>query len=308
MKPLLLLLFMGVVVNLLSLVVIDNKGVSHDYPYDSFFKPIGGEFSTSREKDGVLNTYHWKGIRFDKWLKEQALGDFAKIKFISADKYEASFTKTEWDTLTCWLVYAENNKIFPKEQFRIIFPHLREMYWVRDVQKVVLEDFKKIHLPRFFVPMRYFFSTQTLLTDPEPFTNTKGYSFDKFVPALSTNEIKDIVLYSKDELAQNLSHPQHLAGAMLEKIDPAGYNLKSPQIPGGMWLRDIVYLQCDATALIDTDHISRILDIAKVMNWKFSPDVIVRIHRNEQYEEMSLLDALSEPMMWGGAEYFEIIP
>lgn len=308
MKYMILVMMLCALAPLSALTIVDNKGVYHDYPYDQFFKLQAREFSTSKEVDGeqVINT--WKGIRFDTWLKEQKLGDFAIIRFLSNDRYAVSFNKAEWDTLTCYLAYEGEGKIFPKEQLRIIFPHLRSMHWVRDVRQVFLENHKQVPLPVKFIPIADFFEGQKLLSDPKPFVRMQGYRFDDFIGELSDAPIKDVVIYSRDGLVQNLSYPSQLAGAVLELGDDGRYNLKSPQIPGGMWMKDIVYLQADYQAVIDTENVPILISLAKTLEWQLSPQVRLILHHESASEEVVFGDALAEPMMFDEIEFFEIIP
>lgn len=308
MKHILFLFLLILVTGLPALVVVDTQGISHEYAYETFFKIRPSDFSTSREKDGVVNTQTWTGIRFDKWLAEQRLGDFARIKFLSKDRYEVSFSKVEWDSLTCWLSYAESGKTFPNQQFRIIFPYLREMHWVRDVQRVVLENEKDIPIPIKLISFERFFKDQVLTKDPKPFKRLQGYSLDLFLGKLSEKPIKDIVLYSADGLIQNLSYPSQLSGAVLELTEDRKHNLKSPQIPGGMWMKDIVYLQCDSAAIIDMRHVSKLIPIAKTLAWELSPEVRIALIQGDLREEYALADALSEPMLLESAEYLELLP
>jgi hypothetical protein len=302
------MLIMCVLAPLSALTIVDNRGVFHEYPYEQFFKLQAREFSTSKEVDGetVINT--WKGIRFDTWLKEQKLGDFAIIRFLSNDRYAVSFNKAEWDTLTCYLAYEGEGEIFPKEQLRIIFPHLRSMHWVRDVRQVFLENHKQVPLPVKFMPISKFFAGQEILRDPKPFVRLQGYRFDDFIGTLSDAPIKDVVIYSRDGLVQNLSYPAQLAGAVLELTDDGKYNLKSPQIPGGMWMKDIVYLQADHHAVIDTRTVSVLIPLAKTLDWEFSPQVKLILHYAKGSEELVFGDALAEPMLFDEIEYFRINP
>ena len=291
-----------------SLIIVDNQGVSHEYPYETFFRIQGKEFETTKELDGETITTTWKGIRFDKWLAEQKLGDFAQIKFISGDRYEMVYNRAEWDTLTSWLAYSQDNEIFPKEQFRIIFPHLYAQNWVRDVKQVRLENYQQILMPQKIMGMKSFLDTQKLINDPKPFVRMQGYLFDDFVSELSENPIKEILLYSKDGLIQNLKYPSQLAGAVLELTQDGKYNLKSPQIPGGMWMKNIVYLQCDARALIDLKQISKLIPLAKTLDWPLTPKTKLKLNYDKDSETLSLGDALAEPMIFKGIRDFELLP
>lgn len=308
MKRICMLLLLCALATLAALTITDNAGIVHDYPYDQFFKLPATEFSTSKEVDGetVVNT--WKGIRFDTWLKQQKLGDFAIIRFLSNDRYAASFNKAEWDTLSCYLTYAGEGKLFPKEQLRIIFPHLRSMHWVRDVRQVLLENYREVPIPQKFYPIKQFFAQQELVKEPKPFVNMNGYRFDDFIEKLSEEAIKHVVIYSRDGLIQNLSYPSQLAGAVLERTSAGTYNLKSPQFPGGMWMKDIVYLQVDHHAVIDTKNPSVLIPIAKTLDWSLSTEVRVGLVWDGVEAQENLSDALAEPMIFNEVEYFKLIP
>ncbi|MDD3562345.1 MAG: hypothetical protein PHR32_01545 [Candidatus Cloacimonetes bacterium] len=306
-----------------ALVIVDNQGISHDYPYETFFRIQGQEFQTTKELDGETITTTWKGIRFDKWLKEQKLGDFskialqsgdhfegdfAKIKFISGDRYEMTFNRAEWDTLTCWLAYSQDGELFPKEQFRIIFPHLYSQFWVRDLQEVRLEDYQENPMPQKLTSMSIFFMEQKLITDPKPFVKMRGYRFDDFIGELSENPIKEVLIYSADGLIQNLSYPKQLSGAVLQIDENGKYNLKSPQIPGGMWMKDVIYLQCDARALIDMKYFSKLVPLAKTLAWPLGPETKLKLNFYQHSEVVDLSEALSEPMIFEGTTDFELLP
>lgn len=294
---------------LMALLIVDAKGEIHEYPYEHFFRLQGEDFETTKEVDKEIVTNTWKGIRFDRWLKEQKLGDFARISFKSGDRYEVNFNRAEWDTLTCYLAYSGEGKIFPKEQLRIIFPHLRSMHWVRDVIQVTLDNAKQIPMPVRFLNWNKFFIDRELVKDPKPFKKIEGYPLDDFVGELSDAQVKDVVLYSSDGLIQNLSYPSQLGGAVLER-DPNGkMNLKSPQIPGGMWMKDVVYLQVDQLAIISPNSPSALIHLAKTLNWQITPESTVRLHYTDGAEEdMILGDALAEPMVFDGTGYFSIQP
>ncbi len=308
MKYIISLMLLCLLTSAAAIMVVDREGHAHEYPYESWFRIQEGEFTTSKEVDKETVTQTWKGIRFDHWLAGQGFGDFQKIRFVSGDRYEVVFNRAEWDTLTCWLAFSEEGKIFPREQLRVIFPHLRSQYWVRDLAEVRLEEHKEIAMPVKFMPMEGFLDTQSLVADPKPFVRMQGYRFDEFLPTLSDEPIKNVVLYSKDGLTQMLSYPGQLAGAVLELTKDGSYNLKSPQIPGGMWMKDIVYLQCDAQSLIHLKYISSLISISKILDWNLSSAAMVKINYPDSSEEQNLGDAFAEPMIFEGIRDFQIFP
>jgi hypothetical protein len=294
------------VFSLNALQIIRSDGVEVNYNNAELHMLEQHEFSTSREKDGVVRLNNWKGIRFDHWLKQQGLGEYLNIRFESADRYTVILSRAEFEGLESWLVMAQDNEAFANSALRIIFPTLREMQWIRDVHRIVLESFEPLSKPDRFLLMKPFLEAQTLHNEPAPFVNVSGWYFSEFLPKLSNHDSKSVVLYSRDGLKMNLEYPFHLETAVLVKNKDNTYDLKSPQIPGGMWIRDIIYLQCDETALIELNSINSLIALHKLLNWESKPDMQFSIQKADEQIQLGFSDALAEPRIFEGALYFEL--
>jgi hypothetical protein len=68
-------------------------------------------------------------------------------------------------------------------------------------------------------------------------------------------------------LKSRLEYPRHLKGAVLETAKDEAINLKSPSIPAGMWLKDVVFMQCGPYALIRQDFIYQLPSLGKSLGW-----------------------------------------
>ncbi len=306
-KYLLLMALLNLVLlSLNALQIVRADGVAISYDNAELHKSELHELKTSREKDGVLRLSNWQGIRFDKWLKEQGLGEYLNIRLESSDRYTVILSRAEFESIESWLVMAQDNEHFADNSLRIIFPSLREMQWIRDVSRIVLESFEPLSKPERFMLMKTFLDAQTLLKDPAPFVNVSGWYFSEFLPKLSGEEYKAVVLYSRDGLKLNLEYPFHLETAILVKNPDNTYDLKSPQIPGGMWIRDIVYLQCNETALIELSSISSLISLHKLLNWESKPDMQFSIYMPNEVMQLGFSEALAEPMIFEGALFFEL--
>lgn len=289
-----------------ALEIVDAQGFSHSYLNSELHQLETSELSTTREKDGVVRNNSWQGIRFDKWLQEQNLGSFASIRFESNDRYLVSLSKAEFDSLQSWLVVAQDGVRFDGNSLRLIFPELREMQWIRNLQRIVLEDFAPIPRPQKLMLLKPFLKELKLHHDPEPFIKIKGYYFKDILAAIEENNYYQVILVTRDGLRQNLEYPLHLEEAVLEKTDEGTYNLKSPQIPGGMWIKDIIYLQSGATALIDQNEMTSLISIARDLGWEYNSDLHFRLHYPSGEEVMAFSDALAEPQVFEGVLYFEL--
>jgi hypothetical protein len=300
------MLFTCICISVNALEIINTNGISKEYDNAGLYKHERQELKTSREKDGVVRLNNWQGFRFDVWLKEQDLGQFSNIRFESEDKYLVTLSSEEFQAMESWIVVAQDEKDFEGNSLRLIFPSLREMQWVRDLSRVVLENFKALPYPSKFMLMKPFLDSQNLLNEPKPFVNTEGWYFSEFLPQLSESKEHQVVFYSRDGLKQNLNYPYHLEGAVLEKTKEDTYNLKSPQIPGGMWLRDIVYLQCDGTALIEQSSLNSLIALHKLLGWDSNPGLSFSIHKADEVLQLGFADALAEPQVFEGALFFEL--
>ena len=305
-KYLCLWTILGVILTLSSLELIDTKGISYYYDNTELYKKEMQEIKTTRENDGIVRLNTWQGFRFDIWLKQQKLGDFATIRFESSDRYQVTLEKAEFDSLESYLVTGQDGVPFEENMLRLIFPALREMQWIKGLERVVLENFQPLIRPRRFYLMQETLKKYTLQQDPKPFVKTQGWFLSDILMDLSEAEEKQVILYSRDGLKQHLTYPLHLEGAILEKTAEGHYNLKSPQIPGGMWMKDIIYLQCDNYALISDDSINQLIRLAKTLHWETTPEMQFRIVFEDGEEVMNFTDALAEPQVFRGALFIEI--
>ncbi len=293
-------------ISLSALQIIDTQGISHDFSNAKLYKHETQELKTSREKDGVVRLNNWEGFRADIWLQQQDLGEYSTIRFESTDRYLVSLTKAEFEAIESYLVIGQDGKRFENNALRLIFPSLREMQWIRNLERIILEDFKPIPRPQRFYLLNTYLADYTLHQEPKPFVKMEGWFFSDLLPELSTDETKQVILYSRDGLKQNLEYPKHLEGAVLEKAEQGTFNLKSPQIPGGMWMKDIVYLQCDSAAIIADNSINSLIELSKVLAWEVNPELKFRIVYKGQEDSIPFGDALSEPQVFQGALYFEL--
>lgn len=305
-KDLCLLIILGVILTLSSLEIIDTKGISHYYDNAELYKKEMQEIKTTREKDGTVRLNTWQGFRFDIWLKQQKLGDFATIRLESSDRYQVTLEKAEFDSLESYIVTGQDGVPFEENMLRLIFPALREMQWIKGLERVVLENFQPLIRPRRFYLMQEALKKYPLQQDPKPFVKTQGWFLSDILMDLSEAEEKQVILYSRDGLKQHLTYPLHLEGAILEKTAEGHYNLKSPQIPGGMWMKDVIYLQCDNYALISDDAINQFIPLAKTLHWETTQEMQFRIVFEDGEEVMNFTDALAEPQVFRGALFIEL--
>ena len=315
MKNIALILLLSLLCSLsfaLDLVLKDGRILS--FPNADFAKLNQEDITTFRTREEGIRTDNWKGIRFDNWLKENKLRDFSTIRFESDDRYLISFEKVAFDTTACWLVTQNDKEIFAPENYRIIFPNLMQNHWVRNISRVVLEDFRPIALPH-----RIYFmdgakqqnwspelQNLKLQFEPKPFVNIHGYFFEDLMQALKSGKKADVVFYSADGFKLRLAYPTHLKGAVLELTEAGKLNLKSPQIPGGMWVKDIIYIQIGKHAVMQKQAINRLIDLNQNFGWQLSAEAKVKLNYPKTSAKTGFATLLAEPERLNNLRWLQI--
>ena len=261
MRALILALALTLFVKLPAFTVTDITGLSKEYDIMELGRLPRQELKAVSEKDGVVKEHRFSGIRFDDWLREHSYQSFGKIRFESGDRYRVSLAKSEIDSLECWLVFASGGKEYEPGSSRLVFPALREMTWIKDVERVILEAAVQVPVPTRYQRLDQILAKLLMIKDPAPFVNMEGW----FLELLLSQESQTLYLISGDGLMAELEWPRHLKGAVLEK-DGDAINLKSPQIPGGMWIKDLVYIQTGDTVLIRDKALPQLYDLEKKLN------------------------------------------
>lgn len=297
----------------LDLVLKDGKLLS--FPNADFALLPQTEITTFRTREEGTRKDVWKGIRFDNWLKENKLRDFSTIRFESDDRYMMSFEKVVFDTTSCWLVTQNDKEIFKPENYRVIFPNLTQNYWVRNISRVVLEDFRPIPLPKRIYMMDGSDSRNwspdlqslNLHFEPKPFVNIHAYVWEELMQSLGSGKKADVVFFSADGFKLRLAYPTHLKGAVLELTDTGELNLKSPQIPGGMWVKDIIYIQIGKAALLRKDALNRLIDLNQNFHWNLSATAKVKLIYPQSKSKTSFAALLADPGKLSGLRWLQLL-
>lgn len=272
----LIMILLLICISLQGFELVLKNGVSGDFPNSSFSSLPREDLVTYRTREEGTRRDTWQGIRLDNWLRENELRDWTVIRFESDDRYMVSFEQVAFDTTSCWLMMQQNDREFAPEEYRVIFPNLTQNHWVRNISRIVLEDFRSLPMPKRIYPLQSLLAELTLHTNPAPFVNIRGYRFEDIMRALGSRRKAEVILWTSDGLKLNLEYPKHLQGAVLELTDDGSYGLKSPQIPGGMWLKQIIYVQVNKRAMLDSSSFRKVIDLNGLLNWELGSGARVK--------------------------------
>lgn len=289
-----------------ALKVVDIYGQAYEYDNEQLSLLTRQDFETIRVRDGVIRKNMWSGFRFDKWMRDKGFVGFTRIRFESSDGYMVRFSSAEMDTLQCWLAFGQDGKDWGKGAMRVIFPQLMEMQWIRDVSTVTLESFAPLGLPDCFLFWESALAEIELHSNPRPFVNIEGWYLDDLLYTSGVDGVTSVIIVSRDGHRISLDWPQHLQGAVLEK-DGDVIHMKSPLIPGGMWMRDIVYMQAGRTAFISRKSGSLLLTLDKDLGWNLSPDTTVMLVELSRLQYVSLPEFIQYPLTDSRILHFRVI-
>jgi hypothetical protein len=250
-----------------SFEVFNSDNSSMLYNLNDLQKSPLEKFQTTRHKDGRTLIEQWEGINLKNWLKDNAYEDFQNIRFESYDNYMVRIHKAELDTISGYIALKKENNLLDSADVRIVFPSQRDMLWVRGVTRIYLEDFKPVPPPDQIFIWDTIKSKLNLVENPEPLVNISGYPIEMVMHKVFHMEEGYVVIVSRDGMKSKLEYPRHLKGAVLETFESGELNLKSPVIPAGMWLKDIVYIQCGPFAVIKYDFLHMLPQLYKSLDW-----------------------------------------
>lgn len=250
-----------------SLEVYSGKDKVVTYELEKLRNSELESFETKREKDGITTSEKWQGINLKKWLQENKYIGFKGIRFESTDNYMVRFKKSELDSMPGFIALRRGDKWLNVKEVRIIIPTLRDMYWVRGLERIYLEDFSPLSPPKQIFIWDAVTSKLALKTNQEPLTNVSGYLFDDILKDIFHAQEGTVILVARDGLKSSLDFPQHLKGALVKVTEDGTLNLKSAIIPSGMWLKDLVYMQCGSIALIKYDFLYLLPTLYKTLEW-----------------------------------------
>ncbi len=284
----LLAILISCITTISGIEIISKTGVASYITYNQLKAHPLESFQTKRHKDGKDIIDNWQGIPLQKWLEQENINDFQSIRFESDDRYMVRIHKAEMDTMPGYIALVHEKVPIDSTEIRVIFPKQRDMFWVRGIARIVLEDYRPVPKPRQLFIAENALAKLSLLKDPKPFVDIKGYSFDTIMSDIFCDDEESVVLVSRDGLRLRLEYPKHLQGAVIEYTKDGKYNMKSPNIPGGMWLKDITYIQCGPVSMIRKDYLNELASLYKLLEWKAPDNLQINIKINAVIKEITL--------------------
>jgi len=260
------------IIELISMEIINNQKI-YKLDINDLSNLPQIEVTTERQKDENIREDLWKGPALSEILTKYNITSYDQLKFTAIDNYMVRLEKQDIETDNPIIALQKNHRILAEEKVRLIVPSRRDMYWVMNIKQIEVLEYQQLTLPAIIYNGNYLLDGEPLTRDPEPFINCIGYRFDQILGDLFPSKTGDFLLVSYDGINHILDYEKYLSRAVLILEDDQ-LILKSPQMPAGMWLKDLIYIQNNEIAILITKRVNSISRVVKLMNWIDPPDQI----------------------------------
>lgn len=227
---------------------------------------------TESEKDGELVKKDWHGIKLTVFLKENGITEYKRIRFASGDNYLVRLTAEEVNNSSA-VIAIFNDKNSNDLTTRLVVPEMPAMFWIRDIAEIAVENYAELTLPQNLYFAENILPKFELIENPHPFKDAQGYFVKDILGKIFPVIEGEYRLTAIDGTTHDLDFDNFIKEAVLIKTE-TGYSLQSPQMPGGMWLKDIAYIQKGELAVIFRDHFKNWKSVKKLAGWKQLPSEI----------------------------------
>ncbi|MDN5353892.1 MAG: hypothetical protein PWQ09_648 [Candidatus Cloacimonadota bacterium] len=279
MKKLFIFLLLTWNIVAFALQIINNENVQQLdlHKIDSqYLKTV----STMRENQAET----WRGVPLNYILPDSI--EFSKIVLSSPDGYQVELAKEE--AATAILALFEDERKLEYEN-RLVVPRKREMFWIKEVTKIELKN--KAVQP----PLRYITIAENWLknfSQPHalpPFVKDTGYYFQEVAKSVLLFTRAEYLLIASDGVQHNLSYQNYLQNAILSQ-NGNGFDMKSPDMPSGMWLKKIGYIRTYDRAMVFVNQLQNWQDLQQLTKLPKKPKRVVVDGNSfsfEQFKDLS---------------------
>ena len=253
-----------------SLIIIDgNRQFSLDLEDLAEHEQVLWE--TNRERDGRDRIDWWSGVLLDDILASLQIRNHHQLRFASLDKYQIRLTVEELKDHPALIALKRNDLTLSENNLRLVIPGLRDMFWIQGLDVIQVEDYQQMPLP----DVIYFaedlineilFKKNSLSDQKE-----RDISFTELISSVYPVLQEEFLLIARDGISHRLDFETYLNSGFLIR-DDKGYNLQSPDMPIGMWIKNLAYIQFFDRAIIFRDQFTNLSAVKILLDWSEVPE------------------------------------
>lgn len=240
-------------------------------------------FTTQREKDDEIKRDIWEGITVLSILAEFNIEKYDELKFTSDDNYMVRIKKADILKHDPILAFKRNGIKLPPENIRLVIPGMRDMFWIQGIVHIETLNSIKTQFPYTLFIAENILRKKDLQTELEPFVDVSGYHFSQLIEDVFPLMQEEILVVGKDGVRHLLDYQKYLKNAVLVANEGA-FTLQSPDMPAGMWIKNIAYVQQFDRAIFFKSHFKNLNKLAQLLDWQNVPAKIKIIAENETQE------------------------
>lgn len=294
MKKIIMTLILSFLVLSLLAISLESKDQIINLDYSSLELKDMNILVTEKEKDGEVITRTWQGIKVEDILANHQINDYKRIAFIAPDNYLVHLTREEINQNHPLLAFYLNQEKL-EDNSRLVISGMPAMYWIRDIDRIKVEYSEELGLPNTVFIAEQHLAKIDITENPIPFKDCQGFYFRQLVQTAFTDFEGEFLLIGKDGVSHTLDYQNFLAKAVLVKKD-SGFMLQSPQMPGGMWVKDLAYIQMDEIGMIFISQFNQWQDIVNLRNWTDLPNEVKVYKSLSESEIISTNVKFSDPV------------
>lgn len=240
------------------------------------------ELVTHRNKDGEEKNDNWIGVRLTDILHEYDISNYDKLCFISSDNYLVRISRDDILNNESILALVRNGKTLDDKHIRLIIPEIRDMFWIQDITIIRTESISDIPFPHTIYFAEPILLNTQIRDELPPFVEVSGYTFSEIVSEAFPFLKDEILIVGKDGVKHSLDYDKYLKNAVLIKTGES-FDLKSPDMPAGMWIKDLAYVQLFDVAVVFQYHFASLSEVNDLLNWNnFPAEVILHFDKNAE--------------------------
>ncbi len=277
MKKIMFFLVLIVFIKLTSITIIHQN---REYELKSFEQFELLEIKTVREKKSTKITENWQGIALIQILDKFKIKDYEEIKFLSSDNYLIRLKRKDIINFNPIIAIYRNEKKLPEDKLRLIVPEMRDMFWIHNLERIEVVINTETRMPQTIFVAENILKNKPLRTNLKPFINVIGFKFFDLVQDVFPILYNEFLLIGKDGILHKLDYETYLKDAVLV-LEDGNYDLKSPAMPAGMWIKNLSYIQNDDRAILFLQKFESWTEIKKILDWQNLPEKM-QITTNEK--------------------------
>ncbi len=260
------------------------------------------ELTTQRNKDGEEKSDNWIGVKLTDILQEYRISNYDKLCFISSDNYLVRVSKEDILNKEVILALVRNGNTLNDKHIRLVIPEIRDMFWIQDISTIKTEFISDIPFPHTIYFAESILLNTQIRDELPPFVRVIGYTFPEIMAQAFPFLKDEVLVVGKDGVKHSLDYEKYLKRAVLIKNGDS-FDLKSPDMPAGMWIKDLAYIQIFDVAVIFQSHFTSLVKVNSILNWNSFPAEVI-LHFGEKAEKQNST-AKFNTGNWSKAEWLE---